>query len=148
MVSSTRSGQELAWSRCSSRSSSWSRAAVKRGDRIQAEVVRASQDVLRRVGLAQRRSRVPVGRSQEVTQAGAPVSREDCVLDVVVVGRAERDAALQEVVSHGDIREADRPERGEGGLPALLERDRKSTRLNSSHGYISYAVFCLKKKKK
>src|SRR6266436_4491142 len=28
-----------------------------------------------------------------------------------------------------------------------LHRDRKSTRLNSSHGYISYAVFCLKKKK-
>src|SRR2546422_7174186 len=27
-----------------------------------------------------------------------------------------------------------------------LNRDRKSTRLNSSHGYISYAVFCLKKK--
>src|SRR2546422_7060745 len=32
-----------------------------------------------------------------------------------------------------------------GGRPI---RDRKSTRLNSSHGYISYAVFCLKKKKK
>src|SRR2546422_1634102 len=31
---------------------------------------------------------------------------------------------------------------------ALGLRDRKSTRLNSSHGYISYAVFCLKKKKK
>src|SRR2546422_6311276 len=31
-------------------------------------------------------------------------------------------------------------------LPAQ-HRDRKSTRLNSSHGYISYAVFCLKKKK-
>src|SRR2546429_2506977 len=29
-----------------------------------------------------------------------------------------------------------------------LTGDRKSTRLNSSHGYISYAVFCLKKKKK
>src|SRR2546429_3407372 len=28
----------------------------------------------------------------------------------------------------------------------LNETDRKSTRLNSSHGYISYAVFCLKKK--
>src|SRR2546429_1726638 len=27
------------------------------------------------------------------------------------------------------------------------DQDRKSTRLNSSHGYISYAVFCLKKKK-
>src|SRR2546422_4006037 len=30
---------------------------------------------------------------------------------------------------------------------AALGGDRKSTRLNSSHGYISYAVFCLKKKK-
>src|SRR5256884_1990344 len=30
---------------------------------------------------------------------------------------------------------------------ALATPDRKSTRLNSSHGYISYAVFCLKKKK-
>src|SRR2546422_2969076 len=32
-------------------------------------------------------------------------------------------------------------------LPIILIGDRKSTRLNSSHGYISYAVFCLKKKK-
>src|SRR2546422_3771966 len=31
---------------------------------------------------------------------------------------------------------------------ALGYQDRKSTRLNSSHGYISYAVFCLKKKKR
>src|SRR5687768_18240339 len=31
-------------------------------------------------------------------------------------------------------------------IGGLLSRDRKSTRLNSSHGYISYAVFCLKKK--
>src|SRR2546422_3016588 len=30
----------------------------------------------------------------------------------------------------------------------FLGADRKSTRLNSSHGYISYAVFCLKKKKR
>src|SRR2546422_2516445 len=29
----------------------------------------------------------------------------------------------------------------------IVDLDRKSTRLNSSHGYISYAVFCLKKKK-
>src|SRR5687768_18244896 len=29
----------------------------------------------------------------------------------------------------------------------IQRQDRKSTRLNSSHGYISYAVFCLKKKK-
>src|SRR2546429_3772123 len=37
------------------------------------------------------------------------------------------------------------------GTPRFLwdsaSTDRKSTRLNSSHGYISYAVFCLKKKK-
>src|SRR2546422_6143482 len=32
--------------------------------------------------------------------------------------------------------------------PSAQLLDRKSTRLNSSHGYISYAVFCLKKKKK
>src|SRR2546422_5633465 len=39
----------------------------------------------------------------------------------------------------------------EGVVPfitASASVDRKSTRLNSSHGYISYAVFCLKKKKK
>src|SRR2546422_6236754 len=35
-----------------------------------------------------------------------------------------------------------------GPLAPQAGRDRKSTRLNSSHGYISYAVFCLKKKKK
>src|SRR2546429_4488771 len=33
-------------------------------------------------------------------------------------------------------------------LSQRSSRDRKSTRLNSSHGYISYAVFCLKKKHK
>src|SRR5687768_17716254 len=36
----------------------------------------------------------------------------------------------------------------EEGFDLTIVRDRKSTRLNSSHGYISYAVFCLKKKKK
>src|SRR2546429_2275268 len=35
----------------------------------------------------------------------------------------------------------------EGGAGRRRRADRKSTRLNSSHGYISYAVFCLKKKK-
>src|SRR5437588_9216729 len=37
---------------------------------------------------------------------------------------------------------------GETRISGLLEGDRKSTRLNSSHTVISYAVFCLKKKKK
>src|SRR2546422_8503152 len=46
--------------------------------------------------------------------------------------------------------EVDRLRHAVGPLHAQhirLEVDRKSTRLNSSHGYISYAVFCLKKKK-
>src|SRR2546422_6181981 len=34
------------------------------------------------------------------------------------------------------------------GTAVFYRTDRKSTRLNSSHGYISYAVFCLKKKKR
>src|SRR2546422_5032181 len=37
---------------------------------------------------------------------------------------------------------------GNEGNESVCQTDRKSTRLNSSHGYISYAVFCLKKKKK
>src|SRR5438034_4757323 len=53
----------------------------------------------------------------------------------------------------GQIRQEDRPQAGalragprEG--PAEDDLDRKSTRLNSSHTVISYAVFCLKKKNK
>src|SRR3712207_7499833 len=37
---------------------------------------------------------------------------------------------------------------GDGPLELGVKQDRKSTRLNSSHANISYAVFCLKKKKK
>src|SRR2546429_6629723 len=42
-----------------------------------------------------------------------------------------------------DMQDADKDD----ALVVAVTRDRKSTRLNSSHGYISYAVFCLKKKK-
>src|SRR5260221_3107360 len=50
------------------------------------------------------------------------------------------------VLAHHDHR---RLQRGQGGEDEVEqdERDRKSTRLNSSHTGISYAVFCLKKKK-
>src|SRR5688572_31318078 len=41
---------------------------------------------------------------------------------------------------------APRPYAGDAAVPAAMI-DRKSTRLNSSHSQISYAVFCLKKKK-
>src|SRR2546429_5133545 len=40
------------------------------------------------------------------------------------------------------------PSSGGSLSTSVASVDRKSTRLNSSHGYISYAVFCLKKKKK
>src|SRR2546429_2199051 len=40
----------------------------------------------------------------------------------------------------------DGPKGNKFANPALANLDRKSTRLNSSHGYISYAVFCLKTK--
>src|SRR2546429_3820999 len=46
-------------------------------------------------------------------------------------------------LSNLPIRPIDETDRG-----TCSQTDRKSTRLNSSHGYISYAVFCLKKKKK
>src|SRR2546422_6734312 len=44
------------------------------------------------------------------------------------------------------VKQAVDGEEMEGGT-VYIAQDRKSTRLNSSHGYISYAVFCLKKKK-
>src|SRR2546429_6964585 len=49
---------------------------------------------------------------------------------------------------HGQVLDGG-PAAGSGGdqrgPPVRVLADRKSTRLNSSHGYISYAVFCLKK---
>src|SRR3712207_7054987 len=60
---------------------------------------------------------------------------------VVVVGVAERDERL--VLAAVVPRQ---PLPRHPGLHALGEEDRKSTRLNSSHANISYAVFCLKKK--
>src|SRR2546422_1563488 len=47
----------------------------------------------------------------------------------------------------GAVAKLECEEVGRGERAAVKRLDRKSTRLNSSHGYISYAVFCLKKKK-
>src|SRR2546430_13201476 len=60
---------------------------------------------------------------------------EDCVVEIVAQGVAQRVQALRAVQG----------ERGDGVLH-FVDQDRKSTRLNSSHSQISYAVFCLKKK--
>src|SRR2546429_7136061 len=58
---------------------------------------------------------------------------------------------IHEAVTASPRTRPKRSPQGHGLLPNQQRtdalRDRKSTRLNSSHGYISYAVFCLKKKK-
>src|SRR3712207_809254 len=54
---------------------------------------------------------------------------------------ANRDYERRGVISKGALIEV------EDGTAMVVSRDRKSTRLNSSHANISYAVFCLKKKK-
>src|SRR5207248_10032286 len=61
-----------------------------------------------------------------------------------LVGDDVRGRSPRHTVERADLLEAD----DVGCERAKLAQDRKSTRLNSSHRTISYAVFCLKKKKK
>src|SRR5687768_18275482 len=56
--------------------------------------------------------------------------------------------AAGEILQEDDARRSVGPPLEAVDLDRLAVQDRKSTRLNSSHGYISYAVFCLKKKKR
>src|SRR2546429_3017418 len=58
-----------------------------------------------------------------------------------------RQQALSTAVSRLLVENNEGEEQAAARIAQIYE-DRKSTRLNSSHGYISYAVFCLKKKKK
>src|SRR2546429_6437338 len=55
--------------------------------------------------------------------------------------REDRDRELLEIIRQAVVAPIEERTR----LRGALQQDRKSTRLNSSHGYISYAVFCLKK---
>src|SRR2546422_8480790 len=55
--------------------------------------------------------------------------------------------AMRQPGDGGDELGRRRHRSGRSGGDHRTVLDRKSTRLNSSHGYISYAVFCLKKKK-
>src|SRR3712207_8336172 len=80
------------------------------------------------------RSRAGMGASEKQQQTGA---------DSPVVVVANRLPVDQVTDPDGSVRW----QRSPGGLVTALEPlDRKSTRLNSSHANISYAVFCLKKK--
>src|SRR2546422_7209770 len=81
---------------------------------------------------------------------------EDGIRDVAVTGVQTCALPIFKVVSPGFLKEqgltvadaqvARLAEQGKTVVYVLANGDRKSTRLNSSHGYISYAVFCLKKK--
>src|SRR5207247_6891036 len=69
-----------------------------------------------------------------------PISAEEVHRDA-----PDGDAAVAGLEGMGNL-VSDHRQREEGG--GRSREDRKSTRLNSSHEWISYAVFCLKKKKK
>src|SRR2546429_1600144 len=72
-----------------------------------------------------------------VQTCALPISRDPAAL------AADEEPRVQAEVQRAAVRQL-----LGGGPYAESLQDRKSTRLNSSHGYISYAVFCLKKKKK
>src|SRR2546422_2078428 len=72
-------------------------------------------------------------------------SRNDCLQGALTVSRSERPAPDgHAALWRHPMRSVNLAQK----FALFTLRDRKSTRLNSSHGYISYAVFCLKKKKR
>src|SRR5687768_17929966 len=73
------------------------------------------------------RSALGAGIDAEHGQVGALVGAQHGRLELAAIGQHHRNLV--------------------GAADDVVVGDRKSTRLNSSHGYISYAVFCLKKKK-
>src|SRR5207244_4525833 len=88
-------------------------------------------------------SRAELSRAVSVALQGAPVTLADDALTrdslLIIEPSHPRDASGLPL----NGRERRKPEQFR-----LVKRDRKSTRLNSSHQIISYAVFCLKKKRK
>src|SRR5207245_8353259 len=85
----------------------------------------------------------PTRRSSDLGAQEPPASQRDqthCLQMAAVIA----DLRVPASSAPRRRRQPDRPSR----RPARCDPDRKSTRLNSSHGSISYAVFCLKKKNK
>src|SRR5207245_11111690 len=91
----------------------------------------------------------PTRRSSDLNQ---PLSKDEAVDLLNTVLNQNGFAAVRKertltIMSRKDAKTEDIPVR-RGSEPKDIQKneDRKSTRLNSSHGSISYAVFCLKKK--
>src|SRR3712207_7820005 len=76
-------------------------------------------------------------RGQDARLSGHALPVEHGVVDRLLVDSVRHCSPRANVERHGEARRD----------PVRIELDRKSTRLNSSHANISYAVFCLKKKK-
>src|SRR5438105_8255126 len=79
-----------------------------------------------------------------LTRVGLPIAVANGVTEVKAAARVVTTVPG----GHGAVREVAEHSRHHSGRGLHLRQDRKSTRLNSSHEWISYAVFCLKKKNK
>src|SRR5689334_23898820 len=83
-------------------------------------------------------------QAEDGIRDGTVTGVQTCALPIYLFGQQPGGGAVDLLGQVGRHLERLRPgDRGEVGEP----QDRKSTRLNSSHSSISYAVFCLKKKK-
>src|SRR5438034_4492732 len=97
------------------------------------------------------RSRGRAGRPRRDVPSRGPLSRlcsdpQRCGVSIAGhCGRSRGRLCRGYVLSAGDYKPRDAEH---AVLYRVIDEDRKSTRLNSSHTVISYAVFCLKKKKK
>src|SRR3989449_7015430 len=88
-------------------------------------------------------TRIPV----ETTPEAPPIPVEEIIRRLAQkeeeFARARAGYTYRKTIRVQEFGEDNKPS---GEFQVTTEPDRKSTRLNSSHGYISYAVFCLKKK--
>src|SRR5205085_12366480 len=87
----------------------------------------------------------PTRRSSDLWAPSEPIA--DCRGFLLERGRRSNNTVKVEPVENRVGFAKDKPKSGDH-RPSDVWPDRKSTRLNSSHSQISYAVFCLKKKKK
>src|SRR3712207_3958179 len=116
------------------------RRPARHRDALAAPLVRPGLVAVGEV-LAERLPQMALTEEQQVVEALPPDTPEEALGDRVGPRRADRRAHHGDAARRGYLREA-------RTILAVIVADRKSTRLNSSHANISYAVFCLKKKKR
>src|SRR5207244_11471383 len=90
----------------------------------------------------------PTRRSSDLEVEGVNDRRQLAEMEEAIRRRTIERLMLESGVTFIDPQSAHISSRAKIGRDTVIYQDRKSTRLNSSHQIISYAVFCLKKKKK